>query len=133
MSIFNTKEKRLLLVEIGFFEAKVTLLARKKDCLELLDQVSAKQINLADALDHCLQQLKLRNKKLPKSTVIVSREAVAGWLNLSIPSNLTESQIREMLRWELDCNLGAFASAPAVNDLLRVSGYLDSEAICGLQ
>ena len=128
MSIFNTKEKRLLLVEIGFFEAKVSLLARKKDRLELLDEAAAKQINLADALDHCLQQLKQRNKRLPKSTVIVSREVVAGWLNLSIPSNLTDSQIREMLRWELDGNFDSFASAPAVNDLLRVSGYLDSEA-----
>ena len=42
---------------------------------------------------------------------MLSSEVSCGWMDLNIPSNLTESQAVEMLRWELEGNLEGFGSA----------------------
>ena len=128
MSLFNTKHKRLLLVQVGYLEVEVSLLLRKATKLEVLGTVHARKVHPYDAVRDCLEQLKLRHKKWPTQVILVTREAVSGWLNLSIPSNIGSDQVENMLRWELEGNLDSFASEPTPLDLLKFSRYLDADS-----
>jgi hypothetical protein len=133
MSLFNTKHKHLLLVQVGYLEVEVSLLLRKAQRIEVLDTVHARKVHPYDAVRDCLEQLRQRQKQLPRQVILVSREAVSGWLNLSIPANIESDQVEKMLRWELEGNLDSFASEPTSLGLLECSEYLDAASIAALQ
>lgn len=132
MSLFATTHKQFLLIQVGYLEVEVSLLLRKAQRLEVLDTMHARKVHPYDAVRDCLEQLKSRHKKWPTQVILVTREAVSGWLNLSIPSNVGSDQVENMLRWELEGNLDSFASEPTPLDLLKFSRYLDADSMSAL-
>ena len=127
MQLKKLKKKSFLVVELQPCMATCSIVGVKNNTLSLIASASIKGINPLKAVEQGLQQLSEATKNLPKQVVMLSSEVITGWVDLTVPSNLTEAQTTEMLRWELEGNLEGFGAAPSIENLLFYSAYLDQD------
>jgi hypothetical protein len=125
MQLKKINHKAFLVVELQPGLATCSIASFKNKELTIVAHESVKEMSPIRAVAQGLERLSQSVKKLPKQVVMLSSEVSCGWMDLNIPSNLTESQAVEMLRWELEGNLEGFGSAPSIENLLFYAPYLE--------
>jgi len=120
--------KGLLVFQSGSFGLRVALFKADKDYASIIDFAESTQVDFTRAIAELCQQLKQRQKSLPRRCVLISPSVVSA--NLSLPVSPVkpkpDADMQELIRWEIDGAMGDDNKQWLIGSMLVERGYLTS-------
>ena len=120
-------QKYILLVEIDLCRARVAVAKRGKSGYELNSFSENYNLDIFKAVDKCLEELKSQKVKIPKEAVLITQDATIAPLSLAVTEDHKESEIDEMVQWEMQAFMEDQLHPGAVRNALSHPGLLPPE------
>jgi hypothetical protein len=123
----KVKCKEILVFELKYFVARMAIVRRSGQQVKIVAQVEVHFINPLEGALACLSELRSQNKRIPKTVIMVSTEAMPALLNLKFTTDQALIEQEEIIRWEMEENLGVFTKTPSIDTLLQYPNFLEGE------
>ena len=125
------KFKRLTPLVLVFSHDYFTLSAAlsKRNTGEIVGQASSTNLDLDGALEEVLQDLRGSGYRLPKRAFMVVNYAVSGLFELPVDPKKPrpDKQMQELVRYELESQLGEFKDLWSIQAVTQGRGYINEE------
>lgn len=113
-------DREFLVIELRHIFLRCAIVRRKSRGFVVVDDASRVSFNTAEAVTAALGQLSQR-KALPARAIVVTSEALAALPSAEIPEGATQTETRELLRWEMEDVLAPHFERPAMDRVLTDS------------
>jgi hypothetical protein len=127
MKFKKVKNKEILVFELHHFIVRMAIVKRSGKHAKVSTSVELPCINPIEGAAACLNELRSLSKRIPKTVVMVSTEAMPALFNLKFTAGQTITEQEEIIRWEMEENLSVFTNTPSADTILQYPGFLQKK------